>query len=73
MRDRTGGIRLAHPPAEIKVGAVVRHTQESFELVECRSCVIARACGLTGVLHEALAAFLAVLDRHSLADLATCV
>ncbi len=71
VRGRAGGIRLARAPAEINIGAVVRHTEESFDLVDCGSCVIARACGLTGVLNEALRAFLAVLDRHTLADLVT--
>ncbi len=71
VRGRTGGIRLARAPAEINIGAVVRHTEESFDLVDCGSCVIARACSLTGVLNEALRAFLAVLDRHTLADLVT--
>ncbi len=69
VRGRNGGLRLATPAEEINVGAVVRHTEESFDLVECASCVIAPACGLTGVLDEALAAFMAVLDRYSLADL----
>ncbi len=71
VRGRTGGIRLARPPAEINVGAVVRHTEESFDLVDCGSCVIARACALTGALNEALRAFLAVLDGYTLADLVT--
>ena len=43
-------------------------------LVECfdrdtNRCPLAPACGLQGVLSEAFDAFLAVLDRHSLADL----
>ncbi len=33
------------------------------------AALIAPACGLTGVLDEALAAFMAVLDRYTLADL----
>lgn len=69
VRGRTGGIRLAKPADRINVGAVVRQTEEGFELVECGSCLIAPACGLTGVLAEALAAFMAVLDRYTLADL----
>lgn len=69
VRGRSGGIRLAHPADRINVGAVVRRTEEGFDLVECESCLIAPACGLTGVLDEALAAFMAVLDRHTLADL----
>ena len=69
VRGRLGGIRLARPADQINVGEVVRRTEEGFELVECGSCVIAPACGLTGVLDEALAAFMAVLDRYTLADL----
>jgi len=68
-RGRFGGIRLARPPAEINVGAVIRHTEDGFDLVDCSDCVIAPACGLTGALRQALAAFLAVLDDYTLADL----
>lgn len=69
VRGRSGGIRLAKSADEINVGDVVRQTEEGFELVECGTCVIAPACGLTGALDEALAAFMAVLDRYTLADL----
>jgi Rrf2 family nitric oxide-sensitive transcriptional repressor len=68
-RGRLGGIRLARPPQEIVIGSVVRHTEDGFDLVDCGSCIIAPACGLTGVLREALGAFMAVLDSHTLADL----
>lgn len=70
-RGRFGGIRLARPPEEINVGEVIRHTEEGFDLVDCGSCVIAPACGLTGALRQALAAFLGVLDGYTLADLTT--
>jgi Rrf2 family nitric oxide-sensitive transcriptional repressor len=69
VRGRSGGIRLGRPAAEINVGAIVRHTEEGFDLVECGTCLIAPACGLTGVLNEALRAFMATLDGYSLADL----
>lgn len=69
VRGRFGGIRLAKPAAEINVGAVVRHTEEGFDLVDCTNCIIAPACGLTGALAEALAAFMKVLDGYSLDDL----
>ncbi len=68
VRGRKGGIRLARPPGEINVGALIRHTEDDFDLVGCSSCIIAPACGLTSVLDEALTAFLSVLDRYSLAD-----
>jgi len=68
-RGRFGGIRLGRDPAEINVGALVRHSEDGFELVECGHCLIAPACGLTGALNEAMAAFMAVLDGYTLADL----
>ena len=69
VRGRNGGIALSRPPQDINVGQVVRHTEDGFDLVDCGSCVIAPACGLTAALYKALAAFLAVLDDYSLADL----
>ncbi|MDB5687009.1 MAG: nsrR [Rhizorhabdus sp.] len=68
-RGRFGGIRLGIPADRINLGAVVRHTEDGFELVDCGTCVIAPACGLTGVLAEAMGAFMDVLDRYTLADL----
>ncbi|HVZ06693.1 Rrf2 family transcriptional regulator [Rhodopila sp.] len=71
VRGRGGGIRLARPPAAINVGAVVRRT-EDFALVPCLEgavCLIAPACMLQTALKEAMAAFLAVLDRYTIADL----
>lgn len=68
-RGRFGGVRLARPAAEINVGEVVRRMEDDFALVDCATCILAPRCGLACVLAEALAAFMAVLDRHSLADL----
>ncbi len=74
LRGRNGGLRLARPPAEINVGKVVRSTEDNFALVECfdaasNTCPIAPACQLKQPFAEAVRAFLAVLDRYSLADL----
>lgn len=69
MRGRGGGIRLARPAEEIGVGAVVRHTEDGFALVDCGHCAIAPACRLTSIFGRAMAAFVAVLDEYSLADL----
>ena len=71
VRGRFGGILLARPAHQIGLGEVVRRTEADFELVECGSCVIAPACGLTGALREALEAFMAVLDGYTLDDLLT--
>lgn len=69
VRGRAGGIRLGRAPEAINLGAVVRDSEEGFDLADCSACVVASACGVTGVLNEATAAFLAVLDRYTLADM----
>lgn len=74
VRGRGGGLRLARPPEAIRVGDVVRHTEDQLDLVECfdpgtSCCRIEPACGLRGPLERALDAFFAVLDRTTLADL----
>ncbi|MCP3099665.1 Rrf2 family transcriptional regulator [Myxococcus sp. K15C18031901] len=71
---RAGGVTLARAPADIAVGRVLRAAEPDFDLVECfdrerNTCPISPACGLKGVLREAREAFLAVLDRYTLADL----
>ncbi|HEU5199287.1 MAG TPA: Rrf2 family transcriptional regulator [Ktedonobacterales bacterium] len=76
MRGRHGGMRLARHPAAIRIGEVVRQTEEDFSLVECfdrehNCCVITPICHLRTALQEALAAFLSVLDRYTLADLSS--
>ncbi len=74
-RGRSGGVKLAKPPEAIIIGDVVRATEESMALVECFElngdvgCPIAPVCVLAGTLDRALAAFLAVLDGVTLADL----
>lgn len=69
VRGRGGGIALAVPADRIVVGQVVRHTEDGFQLVDCGACVIAPACSLPRVLNEATAAFIAVLDKYTVADL----
>jgi Rrf2 family nitric oxide-sensitive transcriptional repressor len=69
VRGRSGGIKLARPANEISVGEVVRLTEEGFDLVDCSSCIIAKACGIRGILKEATQAFLAVLDSYTFGDL----
>ncbi len=72
-RGRKGGVRLVRPPAEVNVGAVVRDCESDMAIVPCfsddASCPISPGCGLASALDDALGAFLAVLDRRTLADL----
>jgi Rrf2 family transcriptional regulator, nitric oxide-sensitive transcriptional repressor len=57
------------------MGAVVRALEDDLRLVEClgegpTTCVLTGACRLTRALAQALEAFLAELDKLTLADLA---
>ncbi|KAA8981328.1 Rrf2 family transcriptional regulator [Halospina sp. K52047b] len=75
VRGKKGGIRLRLSPSEINLGVLVREMEPDLNLVECfgpdNTCVISPVCSLKGVLGEALNAFLATLDRYTLADIVT--
>ncbi|HTK10269.1 MAG TPA: Rrf2 family transcriptional regulator [Ktedonobacteraceae bacterium] len=76
VRGHGGGMRLAKGADEISIGAIVRQMEEDFRVVECfapehNQCVITPICQLRPALHEALEAFLQVLDRYTLADVTT--
>jgi len=76
LPGRAGGVELARDPATIRLGEVVRETEPNLNLVECfdsatNTCPIIHVCGLKLRLHQALEAFLAELNQHTLADLMT--
>ncbi|HEU5068866.1 MAG TPA: Rrf2 family transcriptional regulator [Verrucomicrobiae bacterium] len=73
FRGIGGGFTLARPPADIRLGDVVRLGEEQETVIDCkdgsrRSCRLSPACRLKGVLDEAAAAFFEVLDNYTLAD-----
>lgn len=72
-RGRGGGLALAMPADRIGLGDVVRKLERDLSIAECfrmdGSCRIEAACGLRVMLGRALNAFLAELDRWTLADL----
>ncbi|MFN4019323.1 MAG: RrF2 family transcriptional regulator [Erythrobacter sp.] len=73
LRGRGGGLRLARDPADINIGHTVRHLERFDGFVSCMgtgaNCTISGACQLKPALLGALEAFLAHLDRFTLADL----
>lgn len=73
VRGRSGGIRLCRPPAQIRIGAVVRETEEDLAVMGCLGqagfCRIEGCCVLRRALREAMLAFVQTLDRYTLADL----
>ncbi|MBE9516247.1 MAG: Rrf2 family transcriptional regulator [Proteobacteria bacterium] len=72
VRGRSGGVRLARPADEINIGELVRLTEPGYEMVDCTpdtgACRVMTVCGLPAVLDKATRAFLAELDKHTLAD-----
>ena len=73
VRGQHGGLRLAQAPRDINIGAVLRRTEPDWDVAMCfgsaGACAIQPACVLQSALGEALAAFLAVMDGKTLADL----
>lgn len=73
MRGKSGGMRLAVDPTMLSLGTVVRGMEAELGPVACLRpgdvpCIITPVCGLRGILRDAMAQFLRVLDQHTLAD-----
>ncbi|MCW5732133.1 MAG: Rrf2 family transcriptional regulator [Alphaproteobacteria bacterium] len=74
-RGAAGGLGLARPAKEIRLGEVVRLLERDQALVECfradgGACVISSRCRLASMLGRAREAFYRELDRRTLADCA---
>ena len=73
IRGAHGGVMLARPASEIRVGQVVRGHEQDQSLVECfrpdgGACTLLPRCRLRGMLDAAKNAFYQHLDRYTLAD-----
>lgn len=74
QRGIGGGFTLRRLPERIRLGDIVRLGEKTETVIDCldkpnHPCRIFPACRLKGVLDEAAAAFFAVLDGYTLADL----
>lgn len=73
QRGPSGGLTLARPANEIRLGDVIRKTEDDLGLVECfrpeNTCRLTPSCVLAPALSRALQAFLAELDKQTIADL----
>jgi len=74
-RGGGGGAVLARPAREIRLGQLVQTLEDGQPLVECfgpggGACTIDGRCGLKARLRRAELAFIADLDRSTLADIA---
>ncbi|WP_212635398.1 RrF2 family transcriptional regulator [Rhodobacter capsulatus] len=72
LKGPHGGVRLARPATEIRIGAVVRHFEERQPIVACFApegqCVIEPICGLKGVLAGAQNQYYDFLNGYTLED-----
>lgn len=74
-KGRKGGLQLARDAADINLGALIRDTERSLQLVTCEDeksgvrCAIQGSCRLPDILQSAVDAMMAELDSYSLADL----
>lgn len=73
IRGRSGGLRLARPPEDINLAAVLRATEADFSLVECmrpgNTCKLSPMCRLKSPLNEAMTAFMETLGKYTLEDI----
>lgn len=75
VRGNRGGFRLKRSAASVSIGEVVRQTEDGLSIVECldpetNTCPLIDRCRMSQVLRRATEAFLGVLDRLTLADVA---
>ncbi len=73
-RGRGGGIQLARQPEDIRIGKLVRETEEQPAIVECfdaatNTCRLSGSCLLQAALATAQGAFFDSLDSHTLLSL----
>ena len=72
VKGKFGGLRLGRAPDMVNIGAVVRHMESDFALVEClgdhNTCRILPGCSLKPILLNAGERFLETLDAYTLAD-----
>ena len=73
IRGAAGGVLLALPPSDIRLGSVVRKLEAEQSLVECFRpegcrCTLLPGCRLRWMLDQSRDSFYETLDRNSLAD-----
>ena len=73
LRGAHGGVALARPATDIRLGELVRRLEADQSLVECfradgGACVLTPCCRLRFMLSGAWGAFVRDLDRFTLAE-----
>ena len=75
VRGKFGGVCLALPQEEVRLGEVARITEPRERMLDCRdgdgaeNCPLAPDCPLQDAMDQAMDAFYEVLDRYTLEDM----
>lgn len=74
QRGATGGVRLARPPDQIRLGEVVRYLERKQAIAECFRprdcrCNLLPSCRLRGAFGQAKEAFITSLNDSTLAEM----
>ncbi|MGH8455360.1 MAG: RrF2 family transcriptional regulator [Stenotrophobium sp.] len=70
-RGRGGGIVLGQDPSNIRIGDLILALEEDMSIVDCDAldCVLLPNCSLKNALNRGSKAFIAALNKVTLADL----
>ena len=70
-RGKGGGLRLARPASDYRVGDLVRALENQHALVNCQEppCALDGYCRLSGVLARGMQSFYDELNQYTLADI----
>jgi Rrf2 family transcriptional regulator, nitric oxide-sensitive transcriptional repressor len=71
-RGKHGGLRLCVPPADIKLGDMIRQTEDCGETVLCLQPLVCMGncqCHARGIIHDAFEAAVGALNARTIADL----
>jgi Rrf2 family transcriptional regulator, nitric oxide-sensitive transcriptional repressor len=74
IRGKNGGFRLAREPKDIKIGDLIRYTEDDLALItnlgdKKKPSKQGEGCNFASVVNEALEAFMASVDQYTLEDL----
>ena len=71
VRGKGGGLRLARPASRIGLGELLRDTETSLDIVNCKKpgCPLSGFCTLKRTLDEARDSFVSTLQRYTIADM----
>mgnify|MGYP000169661580 CR=1 FL=1 len=70
-RGKGGGLALAHPPQEYRLGDIIQRMEAPIDLIDCAEppCALRNGCQLKLALNTGLATFFETMNRYTLQDI----